>query len=85
MCMNLEAAYVGIVLFGFDCLVKQGQTVKRTGEIVDIPVGPEILGRVVDALGNPIDGRGRIKATEKCRAQIKAPGILPYRSVNHPV
>ncbi|WEW58413.1 Alpha subunit of the F1 sector of mitochondrial F1F0 ATP synthase [Emydomyces testavorans] len=85
MCMNLEAGQVGVVLFGSDRLVKEGETVKRTGEIVDVPVGPEILGRVVDALGNPIDGKGPIKTTEKRRAQLKAPGILPRKSVNQPV
>ncbi|KAH6961311.1 hypothetical protein HG530_005123 [Fusarium avenaceum] len=85
MCMNLEAGQVGVVLFGSDRLVKEGETVKRTGEIVDVPVGPEMLGRVVDALGNPIDGKGPIKTTEKRRAQLKAPGILPRKSVNEPV
>ncbi|GAB1310781.1 Alpha subunit of the F1 sector of mitochondrial F1F0 ATP synthase [Madurella fahalii] len=85
MCMNLEAGQVGVVLFGSDRLVKEGETVKRTGEIVDVPVGPELLGRVVDALGNPIDGKGPINAKEKRRAQLKAPGILPRRSVNQPV
>ncbi|KAI9847214.1 MAG: Alpha subunit of the F1 sector of mitochondrial F1F0 ATP synthase [Sclerophora amabilis] len=85
MCMNLEAGQVGVVLFGSDRLVKEGETVKRTGEIVDVPVGPELLGRVVDALGNPIDGKGPIKTSEKRRAQLKAPGILPRRSVNQPV
>ncbi|KAG5301020.1 ATP synthase alpha subunit [Histoplasma ohiense] len=85
MCMNLEAGQVGVVLFGSDRLVKEGETVKRTGEIVDVPVGPELLGRVIDALGNPIDGKGPIKAKEKRRAQLKAPGILPRRSVNQPV
>ncbi|KAH0559510.1 Alpha subunit of the F1 sector of mitochondrial F1F0 ATP synthase [Trichoglossum hirsutum] len=85
MCMNLEAGQVGVVLFGSDRLVKEGETVKRTGEIVDVPVGPEMLGRVVDALGNPIDGKGPIRTSEKRRAQLKAPGILPRRSVNQPV
>ncbi|PYI03879.1 ATP synthase F1, alpha subunit [Aspergillus sclerotiicarbonarius CBS 121057] len=85
MCMNLEAGQVGVVLFGSDRLVKEGETVKRTGEIVDVPVGPEMLGRVVDALGNPIDGKGPINTTAKSRAQLKAPGILPRRSVNQPV
>lgn len=85
MCMNLEAGQVGVVLFGSDRLVKEGETVKRTGEIVDVPVGIELLGRVVDALGNPIDGKGPIKAKERRRAQVKAPGILPRRSVNQPV
>ncbi|KAE8382187.1 P-loop containing nucleoside triphosphate hydrolase protein [Aspergillus bertholletiae] len=85
MCMNLEAGQVGVVLFGSDRLVKEGETVKRTGEIVDVPVGPELLGRVVDALGNPIDGKGPINTKAKSRAQLKAPGILPRRSVNEPV
>jgi F-type H+-transporting ATPase subunit alpha len=83
--MNLEAGQVGVVLFGSDRLVKEGETVKRTGEIVDVPVGPEMLGRVIDALGNPIDGKGPIKTKEKRRAMLKAPGILPRRSVNQPV
>lgn len=85
MCMNLEAGQVGVVLFGSDRLVKEGETVKRTGEIVDVPVGPELLGRVVDALGNPIDGKGPLNTKEKRRAQLKAPGILPRKSVNQPV
>ncbi|KAK4167062.1 hypothetical protein QBC43DRAFT_331803 [Cladorrhinum sp. PSN259] len=85
MCMNLEAGQVGVVLFGSDRLVKEGEIVKRTGEIVDIPVGPELLGRVVDALGNPIDGKGPINAKERRRAQLKAPGILPRQSVREPV
>ncbi|CAI7571944.1 unnamed protein product [Penicillium pancosmium] len=85
MCMNLEAGQVGVVLFGSDRLVKEGETVKRTGEIVEVPAGPELLGRVVDALGNPIDGKGPINATEHRRAQLKAPGILPRQSVNQPV
>merc|ERR1711939_1219818 len=89
MCMNLEAGQVGVVLFGSDRLVKEGETVKRTGEIVDVPVGIEMLGRVVDALGNPIDGKGPIKTTEKRRAQLKAqvffldtPSTSPYRLVS---
>jgi F-type H+-transporting ATPase subunit alpha len=85
MCMNLEAGQVGVVLFGSDRLVREGETVKRTGEIVDVPVGPELLGRVIDALGNPIDGKGPLNAKEKRRAQLKAPGILPRQSVNQPV
>ncbi|OJJ63096.1 hypothetical protein ASPSYDRAFT_41823 [Aspergillus sydowii CBS 593.65] len=85
MCMNLEAGQVGVVLFGSDRLVKEGETVKRTGEIVDVPVGPELLGRVVDGLGNPIDGKGPLNTKTKSRAQLKAPGILPRRSVNQPV
>jgi F-type H+-transporting ATPase subunit alpha len=85
MCMNLESNHVGIVLFGSDRLVKQSEPVWWTGEIMDVPVGPKMLGRVVDALGNPIDGKGPIETTERSRAQIKAPGILPRRSVNQPV
>ncbi|KZZ94689.1 ATP synthase alpha chain [Moelleriella libera RCEF 2490] len=85
MCMNLEAGQVGVVLFGSDRLVKEGETVKRTGAIVDVPVGPELLGRVVDALGNPIDGKGPLNTKERRRAQLKAPGILPRKSVNEPV
>ncbi|TKW58826.1 ATP synthase subunit alpha, mitochondrial [Colletotrichum tanaceti] len=85
MCMNLEAGQVGVVLFGSDRLVKEGETVKRTGQIVDVPVGPELLGRVIDALGNPIDGKGPINAKERRRAQLKAPGILPRQSVRQPV
>ncbi|KAL2212300.1 ATP synthase F1, alpha subunit [Sarocladium strictum] len=85
MCMNLEAGQVGVVLFGSDRLVKEGETVKRTGQIVEVPVGPELLGRVVDALGNPIDGKGPINNKATSRAQVKAPGILPRQSVNQPV
>ncbi|RCI15577.1 hypothetical protein L249_3421 [Ophiocordyceps polyrhachis-furcata BCC 54312] len=85
MCMNLEAGQVGVVLFGSDRLVREGETVKRTGEIVDVPVGDALLGRVIDALGNPIDGKGPINTKEKRRAMLKAPGILPRKSVNQPV
>ncbi|KAF5125793.1 ATP synthase subunit alpha, mitochondrial [Metarhizium anisopliae] len=85
MCMNLEAGQVGVVLFGSDRLVKEGETVKRTGAIVDVPVGSELLGRVIDALGNPIDGKGPLNTKERRRAQLKAPGILPRKSVNEPV
>ncbi|EDO19582.1 hypothetical protein Kpol_1018p115 [Vanderwaltozyma polyspora DSM 70294] len=85
MALNLEPGQVGIVLFGSDRLVKEGEIVKRTGKIVDVPVGPGLLGRVVDALGNPIDGKGPIKAAGYTRAQVKAPGILPRRSVHEPV
>ncbi|KAG9201570.1 Alpha subunit of the F1 sector of mitochondrial F1F0 ATP synthase [Epicoccum nigrum] len=85
MCMNLEAGQVGVVLFGSDRLVKEGESVKRTGEIVDVPVGEALLGRVVDALGNPIDGKGPLKTTERRRAQLKAPGILPRQSVREAV
>ena len=85
MCLNLEADNVGVSIFGNDRLIKEGDTVKRTGQIVDVPVGPALLGRVVDALGNPIDGKGPIQATERRRAALKAPGILPRRSVNQPM
>ncbi|KAK5101328.1 Alpha subunit of the F1 sector of mitochondrial F1F0 ATP synthase [Lithohypha guttulata] len=85
MCMNLEAGQVGVVLFGSDRTVKEGDTVKRTGQIVDVPVGEAMLGRVVNALGEPIDGKGPIKTTQRIRAQVKAPGILPRKSVNQPV
>ena len=85
MCLNLEADNVGVSIFGNDRLIKEGDTVKRTGQIVDVPVGPELLGRVVDALGNPIDGKGPINASERRRASLKAPGILPRRSVNQPM
>jgi len=85
MCMNLEAGQVGVVLFGSDRAVKEGETVKRTGQIVEVPVGEELLGRVVNALGDPIDGKGPVKTKERRRAQAKAPGILPRRSVNQPV
>jgi F-type H+-transporting ATPase subunit alpha len=85
MCLNLEADNVGVSIFGNDRLIKEGDTVKRTGQIVDVPVGPGLLGRVVDALGNPIDGKGPIDATERRRASLKAPGILPRRSVNQPM
>lgn len=85
MVMNLEAGQVGVVLFGPDRHIREGETVKRTGEIVEVPVGPELLGRVVDGLGNPIDGKGPIQTKARSRAQVKAPGILPRQSVNQPV
>ncbi|PPR00509.1 hypothetical protein CVT26_009893 [Gymnopilus dilepis] len=85
MCLNLEADNVGVSIFGNDRAIKEGDTVKRTGQIVDVPVGPGLLGRVVDALGDPIDGKGPIQATERRRASLKAPGILPRRSVNQPM
>ena len=85
MCLNLEADNVGVSIFGNDRAIKEGDTVKRTGQIVDVPVGPELLGRVVDALGNPIDGKGPINASLRSRASLKAPGILPRRSVNQPM
>jgi F-type H+-transporting ATPase subunit alpha len=85
MALNLESDNVGIVIFGNDRDIKEGQTVKRTGAIVDVPVGKELLGRVVDALGNPIDGKGPINAAKRSRVDIKAPGIIPRKSVHEPM
>ena len=85
MALNLESDNVGVVIFGNDRDIKEGDTVKRTGAIVDAPVGMGLLGRVVDALGNPIDGKGPIKATERRRVDVKAPGIIPRKSVNEPM
>src|SRR5262244_2408851 len=85
MALNLEIDNVGIVIFGNDREIKEGQTVKRTGSIVDVPVGKGLLGRVVDALGNPIDGKGPIKAEKRARVDVKAPGIIPRRSVHEPM
>jgi F-type H+-transporting ATPase subunit alpha len=85
MALNLESDNVGVVIFGADRGIKEGDTVKRTGAIVDVPVGPELLGRVVDALGNPIDGKGPIKAKERRRVDVKAPGIIPRKSVHEPM
>ncbi|MEM6539182.1 MAG: F0F1 ATP synthase subunit alpha [Pseudomonadota bacterium] len=85
MALNLEIDNVGIVIFGDDREIKEGDTVKRTGSIVDAPVGKGLLGRVVDALGNPIDGKGPIDATERRRVDVKAPGIIPRKSVHEPM
>jgi F-type H+-transporting ATPase subunit alpha len=85
MALNLETDNVGIVIFGNDREIKEGQTVKRTRAIVDVPVGKGLLGRVVDALGNPIDGKGPIKADERKRVDVKAPGIIPRKSVHEPM
>ncbi|MGU9980869.1 F0F1 ATP synthase subunit alpha [Phreatobacter sp. HK31-P] len=85
MALNLETDNVGIVLFGADRDIKEGDTVKRTGAIVDVPVGKGLLGRVVDALGNPIDGKGPIESTERRRVDVKAPGIIPRKSVHEPM
>ncbi|MEO1045164.1 MAG: F0F1 ATP synthase subunit alpha [Pseudomonadota bacterium] len=85
MALNLEADNVGIVIFGSDADIAEGDTVKRTGTIVDVPVGKGLLGRVVDGLGNPIDGKGPIEATERKRVEVKAPGIIPRKSVHEPV
>ena len=85
MALNLEIDNVGVVIFGSDRDIAEGDTVKRTGAIVDVPVGKGILGRVVDSLGNPIDGKGPIEDTERRRVEVKAPGIIPRRSVHEPV
>src|SRR5712672_532282 len=85
MALNLETDNVGIVIFGNDREIKEGQTVKRTGAIVDVPVGKGLLGRVVDALGNPIDGKGPLADVTRTRVEVKAPGIVPRRSVHEPV
>jgi F-type H+-transporting ATPase subunit alpha len=85
MALNLEEDNVGIVIFGADRDIKEGDIVKRTGAIVDVPVGKGLLGRVVDALGNPIDGKGPIKSDERRRVDVKAPGIIPRKSVHEPM
>jgi F-type H+-transporting ATPase subunit alpha len=85
MALNLEADNVGIVIFGSDSNIREGDTVKRTETIVDVPVGKGLLGRVVDALGNPIDGKGPIVAEARSRVEVKAPGIIPRKSVHEPV
>ncbi len=85
MALNLEADNVGIVIFGDDRGIKEGDTVKRTKSIVDVPVGDELLGRVVDGLGNPIDGKGAIKTSKRSVADVKAPGIIPRKSVHEPM
>ena len=85
MALNLEIDNVGVVIFGSDRDIKEGDTVKRTNSIVDVPVGKGLLGRVVDALGNPIDGKGPIDATERRVADVKAPGIIPRKSVHEPM
>src|SRR5215471_836018 len=85
MALNLEPDNVGVVVFGNDKVIKEGDIVKRTGAIVDVPVGDALLGRVVDALGNPLDGKGPIVANERRRVEVKAPGIIPRRSVHEPM
>src|SRR5687768_17012257 len=82
MALNLESDNVGVVIFGSDSEIKEGDTVKRTGTIVDVPVGRGLLGRVVDGLGNPIDGKGPIDYSERQRVEVKAPGIIPRKSVH---
>ena len=85
MALNLETDNVGVVIFGDDRNIREGDTVKRTGAIVDVPVGKGLLGRVVDALGSPIDGKGPIEDAERMRVEVKAPGIIPRKSVHEPV
>ncbi|WP_417458076.1 F0F1 ATP synthase subunit alpha [Kordiimonas sp.] len=85
MALNLETDNVGIVIFGNDRGIKEGDTVKRTGAIVDVPVGKGLLGRVVDGLGNPIDGKGPLKDVQRMRVETKAPGIIPRQSVSEPM
>jgi F-type H+-transporting ATPase subunit alpha len=85
MALNLESDNVGVVIFGSDQDIKEGDVVKRTNSIVDVPVGDELLGRVVDGLGNPIDGKGPIKTAKRGLAEVKAPGIIPRKSVHEPM
>ena len=85
MALNLENDNVGVVIFGDDRNIKEGDTIKRTKAIVDVPVGKELLGRVVDGLGNPIDGKGSLSAKNRKRVEVKAPGIIPRQSVNEPM
>src|SRR6201995_1136309 len=85
MALNLETDNVGVVIFGDDKQIREGDTVARTRSIVEVPVGPGLLGRVVDGLGNPIDGKGPIVAAERRRVEVKAPGIIPRKSVHEPV
>ena len=85
MALNLESDNVGVVIFGDDSGISEGDTVKRTGAIVDVPVGRGLLGRVVDALGNPIDGKGPLTDVTRTRVEVKAPGIIPRNSVHEPV
>ena len=85
MALNLESDNVGVVIFGDDRKIKEGDTVKRTNSIVDVPVGKELLGRVVDGLGNPIDGKGALSAKIRKRVEVKAPGIIPRQSVSEPM
>ncbi|HWT10001.1 MAG TPA: F0F1 ATP synthase subunit alpha, partial [Roseomonas sp.] len=85
MALNLEADNVGVVIFGDDKGIREGDTVSRTGSIVDVPVGKGLLGRVVDALGNPIDGKGPLTDVKRTRVEVKAPGIIPRKSVHEPM
>ena len=85
MTLNLEQDTVGLVIFGQDRDIKEGDTVKRTGRIMDVPVGKGLLGRVVDGLGNPIDGKGPLKDVTRVRVEVKAPGIIDRKSVHEPM
>ncbi|KAG6371423.1 P-loop containing nucleoside triphosphate hydrolase protein [Boletus reticuloceps] len=85
MCLNLEADNIGVSIFGNNRPIKEGDTIKCTGQIVDVPIGPRLLGCVIDALGNPIDSKGPIQAAKHRRASLKAPSILPCCSVNQPM
>ena len=85
MALNLETDNVGVVVLGNDRDIQEGDIVKRTGAIVDVPVGDSLLGRVIDALGNPIDGLGPLITTERRRVEIKAPGIIPRKGVHEPM
>ena len=85
MALNLESDNVGVVLFGSDVKISEGDIVKRSGTIVDVPVGRGTLGRVVDALGNPIDGKGPLQDVKRSRVEVKAPGIIARKSVHEPM
>ena len=85
MALNLEADNVGVVVFGSDSAIKEGDIVRRTGNIVEVPTGKGLLGRVVDGLGNPIDGKGPLKDVKMSRVEVKAPGIIPRQSVSQPM
>ncbi|MDD3371376.1 MAG: F0F1 ATP synthase subunit alpha, partial [Alphaproteobacteria bacterium] len=85
MALNLESDNVGVVVFGDDRTIREGDTVKRTGAIVEVPVGKGLLGRVVDGLGNPIDGKGPLQDVKMSRVEVKAPGIIPRKSVSEPM
>ena len=85
MALNLESDNVGIVIFGDDRSIREGDVVRRTASIVDAPIGMGLLGRVVDALGNPIDGKGALKNTKRSRVEVKAPGIMPRQTVHEPM
>jgi len=85
MALNLEDSNVGVVVFGNDRDIMEGDSVKRTGTIVDVPIGEGLLGRVLDGLGNPIDGKGPLKTSERRMVELKAPGIIPRKSVHEPM